>query len=1069
MVPFENCPHLRLFSNITNIDLSSLCKLKNRENKQFFRKVFFAYSFKYQIMVYTVGSVEQFLSTLQPFQELTPGTLKQIALEFQPLRYDMGQIMLVKDKVPPYLIIIYEGQARCIAYDPRNSIPVSLKLLSYGSMIGWESLVRGFPCETAIASTEVIALTLDREQFFQLLKKYPSIRQFYQSHVGLIEIFDIVGAQLNRQAIGQADLKKISLDLITDATACHLNPGNYKHLPELPANHTWFFSGGNIKNFTIGQELNLNEPLIVESESRLVSLPKSYRLETEEAELSPSQEAPETQTTTVDEDPWLETDSNSVIEESNPTTEVLIDNQGIPVADSQILQKQPESLTKKASQQIRDYPFFSGKTDAEVGIACMQMLCKYFKVPYRGEVLVRIIKEQVARTGALSLDICGAITELMGLNAQLIPVPAGAFPRLEGPFLTKVADSLVVVYAADDDSILVADPKLRGIREYKILDFLETWGQQGQVLLLKTTKQTPQQKFGLSWFVPSIIKYKWTLIQVFVASFFIQLFALANPLMIQVIIDKVIVQNSPDTLQVLGLFLLILAIFEAVLTTLRTYSFVDTTNRIDMGLGSEIIDHLLRLPLRYFEKRPVGEISTRINELENIRSFLTGTALTVVLDAVFSVIYIVVMFIYSPLLSAVALGIIPIFIALTLIFSPLIRRQLRAKAERNAHTQSHLVEVMSGIQTVKAQNIELKSRWEWQQRYASYVGTGFRTVITQTLASSTSNFLNKLSQLLVLWVGAYLVLKQELTLGQLIAFRIIAGYVTSPILRLANLWQNFQQTALSLERLADIVDHPQEAEEDRDNIPMPLIDGHVKYENVCFRFKPHGPLQLSNVSIEIPAGTFVGIVGESGAGKSTFTKLISRLYEPESGRIMLDGYDINRVELYSLRRQIGVVPQESLLFDGTIFENIALTNPSASTEEVVEAAKVAVAHEFIMNLSNGYNTRVGERGASLSGGQRQRIAIARSVLQNPRMLVLDEATSALDYNTEAEVCRNLIKAFDDRTVLFITHRLGTISEADLIVVMDQGFIVEQGTQDELMALRGRYYHLYQQQQKSHSE
>lgn len=501
------------------------------------------------------------------------------------------------------------------------------------------------------------------------------------------------------------------------------------------------------------------------------------------------------------------------------------------------------------------------------------------------------------------------------------------------------------------------------------------------------------------------------------------------------------------------------------MSTIRTYSFVDTTNRIDMALGSEIIDHLLRLPLRYFEKRPVGELATRINELENIRSFLTGTALTVVLDAVFSVIYIVVMFIYSPFLSLVALGIIPVFIALTLIFSPLIRHQLRVRAERNAATQAHLVEVISGIQTVKAQNIELKARWEWQERYARYIGAGFKTVITETLAGATGNFLNKLSQLLVLWVGAYQVLDGKMTLGQLIAFRIIAGYVTYPILRLAQLWQNFQQTALSLERLADIVDHPEEGEQDRDNIPMPPIKGHVKYENVCFRFKPNSPLQLNNVTIEIPAGTFVGIVGESGAGKSTFTKLLARLYEPESGRILIDGYDINRVELYSLRRQIGVVPQESLLFDGTIFENIALTSPSATAEEVVKAAQIAVAHEFIMSLPNGYNTRVGERGAALSGGQRQRIAIARSVLQNPRLLILDEATSALDYNTEAQVCQNLIHFFKGRTVLFITHRLATVRNADSIILMHNGIIAEKGTHEELMALRGRYFHLWQQQQK----
>jgi ATP-binding cassette subfamily B protein len=526
----------------------------------------------------------------------------------------------------------------------------------------------------------------------------------------------------------------------------------------------------------------------------------------------------------------------------------------------------------------------------------------------------------------------------------------------------------------------------------------------------------------------------------------------------------VIVQNSVDTLQVLGVFLLAIAIFEAILTTLRTYLFVDTTNRIDMSLGSEIIDHLLRLPLRYFERRPVGEISTRVNELENIRQFLTGTALTVVLDAVFSIVYIIAMIIYSPLLTLVALGIVPIFIALTFFFSPIIRRQLRTKAERNAQTQSYLVEVMTGIQTVKAQNIELRSRWQWQEKYANYVSAGFQTVITSTFASSTSNFLNKLSGLLVLWVGAFLVLDGKLTLGQLIAFRIIASYVTSPILRLAQLWQNFQETALSLERLADIVDTPQEAEQDRSNIPMPLIKGAVKYENVSFRFKTHGPLQLYNVNLEFQPGTFVAIVGQSGAGKSTVTKLLSRLYEPESGRILIDGYDISKVELYSLRRQIGVVPQDTLLFDGSVQENIALTNPDATTEEIIDAAKVAAAHEFIMQLPNGYNTRVGERGSSLSGGQRQRIAIARTVLQQPCILILDEATSALDYATEQQVCINLIDAFKDRTVFFITHRLGSIKNADVIVLMDAGSVVEQGTHEELMALKGRYYYLYHQQE-----
>jgi ATP-binding cassette, subfamily B, bacterial HlyB/CyaB len=582
---------------------------------------------------------------------------------------------------------------------------------------------------------------------------------------------------------------------------------------------------------------------------------------------------------------------------------------------------------------------------------------------------------------------------------------------------------------------------------------------------LQPTKDTPKQKFGISWFLPAVAKHRRVLIEVLIASFFVQLFTLANPLITQTIIDKVIVQNSGDTLHILGTLLVLMGLFEALLTGLRTTLFVETTNRIDMSLGTEVIDHLLRLPLRYFEKRPVGELSTRINELENIRQFLTGTALTVVLDAVFSVIYIVVMLCYSVLLTVIALATVPLFALLTLTVAPIIRQQTRTKAERNAETQSYLVEVVSGIQTVKAQNIELRSRWNWQERYARYVSAGFKTVLTSTTAGSISSFLNQFSSLLLLWVGAVLVLQGKLTLGQLIAFRIIAGYVTNPLLRLIQLWQNFQETALSLERLGDILNTPKEVEEsDRKNIPMPIIQGAIKYENVSFRFNNSPTRQLDNVCLEIPAGKFVGVVGQSGAGKSTLTKVIPRLYDLEGGRVLIDGYDIHKVELYSLRQQIGMVLQDTLLFDTTVQENIALTNPDATPEEVVEAAQIAFAHEFIMSLPQGYNSRVGERGASLSGGQRQRIAIARTVLQNPNFLILDEATSALDLHSERQVCQNLMRAFKGKTVFFITHRLATIRNANVILMMDKGAIAEQGTHDELMALRGQYYCLYMQQE-----
>jgi ATP-binding cassette subfamily B protein len=506
---------------------------------------------------------------------------------------------------------------------------------------------------------------------------------------------------------------------------------------------------------------------------------------------------------------------------------------------------------------------------------------------------------------------------------------------------------------------------------------------------------------------------------------------------------------------------------EGVIGSLRTFLFTDTTNRIDLRLGAEVIDHLLRLPLNYFDRRPVGELGTRIAELEKIRNFLTGQALMTVLDAAFSVIYIIVMVIYSWVLTLIALAVLPIQIAITLLGAPLFRRQYRQAAEENARTQSHLVEVISGIQTVKAQNVEMVSRWKWQDFYAKYLSRTFDKTITGTFLNETSQVLQKLSQLLVLWVGATMVLKSELTLGQLIAFRIISGYVTQPLLRLSSIWQSIQELRVSFERLADVVDTPEESNAaDKANIPLPAIQGKVVFEDVSFSFVPGGQETLSAINLTVEPGTFVGVVGQSGSGKSTLMKLLPRLYEPSKGRILVDQFDISKVELYSLRRQIGIVPQEPLLFSGTISDNIALTNPDASSDDIVAAARTAAAHDFIMELPAGYSTPVGERGASLSGGQRQRIAIARTLLAKPRLMVMDEATSALDYEAERQVCDNLRETMKHCTVFFITHRLSTIRRADRIVMLHQGALVESGTHEELMTLRGRYYALYRQQEAS---
>jgi ATP-binding cassette, subfamily B, bacterial HlyB/CyaB len=651
----------------------------------------------------------------------------------------------------------------------------------------------------------------------------------------------------------------------------------------------------------------------------------------------------------------------------------------------------------------------------------------------------------------------------VGFTAQLVQVAVKSLSRLPTPALIPWQSGLAVLYQASDREIVLGVPD-QGLLKLRPSDFAQGWGQGdgGVALLLKATA-TQQQRFGLHWFAPALTKYRRVLIEVLLASTFIQLIGLVNPIATQVVIDKVLNQNNLDALWVLGIFLAVISVVEGILTNVRAQLFADTTNRIDLDLGAEVINHLLRLPLRYFENRPVGELATRVSELETVRQFLTGTALTAGLDAAFSVIYIGVMLFYSPLLTLVAMSVVPLFGVLTWISTPVIRRKLQRKAEQHSATHSYLVETLSGIQTVKAQNLELRSRWQWQERYANYISAGFATASTQTLTSSISNFLNKSSGLLVLLVGAYLVINRDLTLGGLIAFRMIAGYATSPILRLMQLWQNFQETALSLNRLGDILDTPQEqADADQANILMPTITGRVRYEDVCFAFRDSGPMQLAHVYLDIPAGSFVGVVGQSGSGKSTLTKLLSRLYMPQSGTVSIDGYDISKVELYSLRQQIGVVMQDTLLFDGSIRENIAIANPNASDEDIIAAAQVAFAHDFIMALPQGYSTRVGERGSSLSGGQRQRIAIARTVLQNPRLLILDEATSALDYNAERQVCANLMQACQGRTVFFITHRLSTLRHADLIMMMEQGSIMEQGRYDELIAQQGAFFCLAQQ-------
>ncbi|CAE20268.1 multidrug efflux family ABC transporter [Prochlorococcus marinus str. MIT 9313] len=620
--------------------------------------------------------------------------------------------------------------------------------------------------------------------------------------------------------------------------------------------------------------------------------------------------------------------------------------------------------------------------------------------------------------------------------------------------------------AEDQDHLCLWQPR-EGLR-FAVYDPLQSDSQPSFISLgdlphnpqsIFTIEQDPTagiERFGFRWFMPELKRHKLALSIILVSSLFIQVLQLANPLLIQQIIDLVLGQRSISTLYSYGSFLIVLAFFQSLLTGLRSLLFVETTNRIDVRVGTSIIDHLLHLPISYFDKRPVGEVSTRVGELENIRSFLTGQALTVFLDVLFSIIYIVVMLIYSVPLTIAALSTIPFSVILAVVFSPVIKNNIDDRAVSAAKTTSFLVEHLNGMMTVKSQNIEDLTRISWRRLYVDFVQKGFRLTGIGTIVGELNNFLTLLSSVLVIFVGAILVIDGKLSVGQLIAFRIISGYVTAPIMRLSTLWRSFQELSVSVQRLADVVESKTEPQTQTSRFILPPIKGNVKLCNLSFRYPGTEEVVLKRLNLTVPAGSFVGVVGGSGSGKSTLMKLFPLIYRPTGGTILIDDYDTQKVDLDSLRQQIGIVPQEPLLFAGSVWDNLIVGNAKATEKEVEKAVRASEAYEFIMQLPNGFETDVGERGGRLSGGQRQRLAIARALLSNPSLLVLDEATSALDYRTEAAVCRNLFKYLEGKTVFFVTHRLATIRPADVILMMDRGVVVESGTYDELLSAEGLF-------------
>ena len=727
--------------------------------------------------------------------------------------------------------------------------------------------------------------------------------------------------------------------------------------------------------------------------------------------------------------------------------------------------------TPDTPQPILGYPFVAS---INAGAACLTMVAQQLQVSAQLEWVQRQLRGQ-------SPKHLVAAGEKLGLQLRRIKTSWTDLPQLSFPALmlwqeaqteqgvqgeknhSPLASHWLVVYAFKGDRLIVANPFNPNQTCESIPKSVVEAAWDGQLWQVEPIQK--QEKFNLSWFLPAVWRYKKLLGEVLFASFTLQLLGLTTPLITQVIIDKVMVQESLPTLDVMAIALLCVSVFEAILGILRLFIFTHTARRLDLSLSAQVFRHLMRLPLAYFESRRVGDTVARVQELEQIRQFLTGTALTVILDSFFAVVYLALMFYYNIQLTGVALAVLPLFAILTLVSTPILRGWLNETFNRSADSQSFLVETVTGIHAVKAHAAERTARDRWEGLFARFIRTGFKASTTSNISNNLGDFLTNFSSLLILWFGAKLVIDHQLTIGQLVAFQMLSGRVTGPLLRLVQLWQNLQQVLLSVDRIGDILNVAPEAEAGA-GLVLPPLQGQVIFDRVFFRYRANTEPVLRGISFTVQPGMFVGIVGRSGSGKSTLSKLLQRLYQVESGRILIDGFDIKSADLASLRQQIGVVLQEDFLFNGSIYENITLGNPEITPEQVVEAARLAVAHDFISEMPQGYDTNVGERGTALSGGQRQRIALARLFLSQAPVLILDEATSALDSETEQQVLQNIQSISQNRTVFLIAHRFAPLKRADLVLVLEKGAIAEQGTHAQLLLQKGVYWALYQRQQNS---
>lgn len=707
----------------------------------------------------------------------------------------------------------------------------------------------------------------------------------------------------------------------------------------------------------------------------------------------------------------------------------------------------------------------SGQEHANPTLACFVLMAKFLGVAADA---AQIAHDRGKGDDPYSLEDLNRIARKLGLMARLRQADVPELPKLPLPVLLETqSGEAVILLKIDDEAIKPRYLIQRGDAERpEVLDYdalVSSYA--GRVLLLTSRERVTgeQRPFDISWFIPALVRYRSPLRDVLIGSFFLQITGLVSPIFFQLVIDKVLVHQSMSTLDVLAIGLAVILIFETVMSGLRNWLFAHTTNRIDSELSSKMFRHLLALPMMYFEARRVGDSVARVRELDRIREFLTSNSVTLILDLFFTIVFFGVMFLYSPILTLIVVISIPFYVAISMVISPVLRDKLEEKFRRGAENQSFLVESVTGIGTLKAMAVEPQMRDRWEKLFSAYTTIGFDVAKLANWGSHLIQLVSKLTTVAILYFGAKQVIEGELTVGSLVAFNMLSGRVAAPILRLSQLWQDFQQIRISVDRLGDVLNTPAEPEYDASRASLPPIKGAITFDKVRFRYRPDAPEALRGIELAIPPGQMLGVVGPSGSGKSTLTKMVQRLYVPEQGRVLVDGVDLALVDPAWLRRQVGVVLQENILFNRTVRENIALGDPTRPMEAVMAAAQLAGAHEFILQLNHGYDTVIDERGGNLSGGQRQRIAIARALINDPRILILDEATSALDAESEEIIQNNLVGIATGRTVIIIAHRLSAVRQCQRIITVEAGEVTEMGSHEELLKAGGRYAQLYSKQ------